>query len=117
MMARRSGLAAEEAVADGVAGGVERLVEVGEEVALLGGAGLGGVGGEVWGHGVEEQVAHRHGRPEGALHHAGVAEVFEAGGGSGAGSGLGSGKWDAVRMPAHGFLPSMRLISRSKSEM
>lgn len=40
---------AEEAVA---AGGVERLVEVGEGVALPGGAGLGGVGGEVRGHGV-----------------------------------------------------------------
>ena len=52
---------AEAAVADGVAGGVERLVEVGEVVALLGGAGLGGVGGEVRVHGVmEEQVALRH---------------------------------------------------------
>ncbi len=49
---------AEEAVADGVAGGVERLMEAGEEVALLGGAGLGRVDGEVRGHGVvEEQVA------------------------------------------------------------
>jgi hypothetical protein len=61
MMARRSGLAAEEAVADGVAGGVERLVEVGEKVARLGGAGFGGVGGEVRGHGaVEEQGPLRH---------------------------------------------------------
>jgi len=48
MTARRSGLSAEEAeeaeeaVADGVAEGVERLVEVGEEVALLCAAGLGG---------------------------------------------------------------------------
>ena len=41
-----------------VAGDIERLVEAGEEVALLRGAGLGRVGGEVRGHGVvEEQVA------------------------------------------------------------
>jgi len=43
------GVEAEEAVADGVAGGVEHLVEVGEVVALPGVAGLGGVGGEVRG--------------------------------------------------------------------
>ena len=86
---------AEEAVADGVAGGVERLVEVGEEVALLGGAGLGGVGGEVRGHGVvEEQVALRHVLAEVTLHHAGVDEVFEEGGGDGAGSGIGFCKLD-----------------------
>ena len=66
-------------------GGVERLVEVVEEVALLGGAGLEGVGGEVQGHGVvEEQVAFRHVLAEGALHHAGVDEVFAEGGGDGA---------------------------------
>ena len=59
-------------------------MEVGEEVALLGGAGLGGVGGEVRGHGVvEEQVALRHVLAEVALHHAGVDEVFEEGGGGG----------------------------------
>ena len=42
------------------------------------GAGLGGVGGEVRGHGVvEEQVALRHVLAEVALHYAGVDEVFE----------------------------------------
>ena len=62
-------------------GVVERLVAVGEEVALLGGAGLGGVGGEVRGHGVvEEQVALRHVLVEVALHHTGVAEVLAEGG-------------------------------------
>jgi len=44
---RAGGGEAEEAVVDGVAGRVERLVKVGEEVALLRFAGLGGVGGEV----------------------------------------------------------------------
>jgi hypothetical protein len=80
---------AEEAIADAVAGGIERLVEVGEEVALLGGAGLGSVGGKVRGHGVvEEQVALRHVLAEVTLHHAGVDEVFEEGGGSMTGSGI-----------------------------
>ena len=142
-------------------------MEVGEEVALLGGAGLGGVGGEVRGNGVvEKQVALGHLSTNGAAHaspgqrpgfghptamspvgagHRAARDELErpfraqvilttgyAGrcpglvwgrafgpqeARSGAGSGFGSGKWDTVRMPAHGFLPSMRLISRSKSEM
>ena len=50
-------------------GEFERLVEVGEVVALLGGAGLGGIGGEVRGHGVvEEQVALRFSSTNGATH-------------------------------------------------
>ena len=63
-------------------GVVERLVAVGEEVALLGGAGLGGVGGEVRGHGVVEsrQLSGRHALVEVALHHTGVAEVLAEGG-------------------------------------
>ena len=59
--------------------GVERLVEVGEGVALLGGAGLRGVGVEVRGQGVvQAQVALRHVLAEGALHHAGVDEFCTA---------------------------------------
>ena len=99
MTASKSGLSAEEAeeaVADGVAGGVKRLVEVGEVVALLGGAGLGSLGCEVRGHGVVEfrQLSGRHVLAEVAIHHAGVDEVFEEGIGSGAGSSIGFGKLD-----------------------
>ena len=44
------------------------------EVVALGGAGLGGVGSELRGHGVvEEQIALRHGLSEVTLHHAGIA--------------------------------------------
>jgi hypothetical protein len=78
-----------------MAGGVEGMVEVCEELALLGGAGLGGGGGEVRGHSVvEEQVALRHVLAEIALHHAGVDEVFEEGGGYRAGSNICFGKLD-----------------------
>ena len=72
-----SGLKAVQAVADGVAGGVERLVEVGEEVELLGGAGLGGVGGEMRGHGAwKTDRAPQCARGSRSLHHAGVDDVF-----------------------------------------
>jgi len=78
-----------------MAGGVEGGVQVGEEVALLRLAGRWIVGGEVRGHSiVEEQVALRHVLAEVALHHTGVDEVFEEGGGCGAGSGIGFGKDD-----------------------
>ncbi len=71
-------------------GGVKGGVEVGEEVALLGLAGRWIVSREARGQGVvEEQVALRHVLAEVALHHGGVDEVFEEGGGSGAGSGIG----------------------------
>lgn len=76
---------AEEAVVNGVAGGVKCGVEVGEEVALLRLAGRWIVGGEVWGHGVvEEQVALRHVLAEVKLEDAGVDQLFEEGGGHGA---------------------------------
>ena len=61
-----------------------RRLRIGWLGALLGGAGLGGVGGEVRGPGVvEEQLALRHVLAEVALHHAGVDEVFEERGNSG----------------------------------
>ena len=71
------------------------LFDDGEEVGAVGGEAeeavadgvAGGVGGEVRVHGVvEEQIALRHVLAEVALHHPGVDEVFEEGGGSGAGS-------------------------------
>ena len=54
----------------------------------MGGAGLGGVGGESRGHGVVEyrQLSGRHVLAEGALHHAGCDEVFEEDGGQAAAS-------------------------------
>lgn len=67
-----------EALADGVAGDVEGGVEMCEEVALLGFARGGIVGGKVRSHElVEEQVALRHVLVEVTFHHAGVDEVFE----------------------------------------
>ena len=90
--------------------------EMREEAALLGCAGLGGVGGEVRGHGVvEEQVALRHVLAEAALQHAGVDEVFEEGGGSGADSGIGFGKLDegepALALRVHLAVASTMAIS------
>ena len=53
-------------------------MEVGEEVALPGVAGVGVVGGEVWGKAVEKkQIALRHMLVEVTLHYAGVDEVLK----------------------------------------
>jgi hypothetical protein len=70
-------------------------MEVRDEIALLRLASRNIAGCEVRGDGVvEEQIAIRHVLAEIALHHAGVDEVFEEGGGYRAGSNICFGKLD-----------------------